>query len=148
MLRRFLTAVLLAASADAAFSNTFTVTSTTDSGAGSLRQAINDANANPGADTIEFNIVASGVQTIAPATSLPPITEAVTIDGYTQPGSSPNTHPVSQGLDTILRIAVDGSAAPGRGLEVRATDVTIRGLAIHGFSQGQIYGDGASFTRT
>ena len=72
MLRRFLTAVLLAASADAAFSNTFTVTSTTDSGAGSLRQAINDANANPGADTIEFNIVASGVQTIAPATSLPP----------------------------------------------------------------------------
>jgi hypothetical protein len=40
---------------------TFTVTSTSDSGAGSLRQAIVDANANPGADTIAFNITGAGV---------------------------------------------------------------------------------------
>ena len=33
---------------------TFTVTTTTDGGAGSLRQAIIDANANPGTDTITF----------------------------------------------------------------------------------------------
>ena len=39
--------------------NTYTVTNTNDSGAGSLRQAILDANANGGADTIDFNIAAS-----------------------------------------------------------------------------------------
>src|SRR5437016_5836799 len=33
---------------------TFTVTNANDDGAGSLRQAIRDANANPGADTITF----------------------------------------------------------------------------------------------
>jgi hypothetical protein len=47
--------------------NTYTVTTTADSGAGSLRQAITDANGNAGADTIAFNIVGSGVHTIAPA---------------------------------------------------------------------------------
>ena len=36
-------------------STTFTVTTKADSGAGSLRQAILDANANPGADRIEFD---------------------------------------------------------------------------------------------
>jgi hypothetical protein len=35
---------------------TYTVTNTNDSGAGSLRQAIIDANANPGADIIGFNL--------------------------------------------------------------------------------------------
>ena len=35
---------------------TYTVTNTDDSGAGSLRQAILDANGNAGADTIDFNI--------------------------------------------------------------------------------------------
>ena len=38
------------------FAATFTVTTTADSGPGSLRQAILDANASPGADTIVFNI--------------------------------------------------------------------------------------------
>ena len=42
--------------ASVAPANTYTVTSTADSGAGTLRQAILDANANPGADTIAFNI--------------------------------------------------------------------------------------------
>ena len=60
---------------------TFTVTNTNDSGAGSLRQAILDANANPGLDTVSFSIVG----TIALVTSLPTITDAVMIDG---PGAS------------------------------------------------------------
>jgi hypothetical protein len=45
----------------------FTVINTLDSGAGSLRQAIIDANdvlVNPGLDTINFNIPGGGVQTI------------------------------------------------------------------------------------
>ena len=51
-------AVLLGASAGAAA--TFTVINTNDSGAGSLRQAVIDANANAGADTIDFNIPGGG----------------------------------------------------------------------------------------
>src|SRR6185503_18088522 len=51
--------------ATAAPAATFTVINTNDSGAGSLRQAIIDANTNPGLDTISFNI-GSGPQTITP----------------------------------------------------------------------------------
>ena len=63
-----LAGVLLAPPLSAA---TYVVTTTADSGAGSLRQAILDANGNAGADTITFNIPASGVQTISPVTILP-----------------------------------------------------------------------------
>src|SRR5438105_4341300 len=63
----------------------FTVTSAADAGAGSLRQAILDANARPGADTVRFQI-ASGPQTISPLTALPDVTDAVTLDATTQPG--------------------------------------------------------------
>ncbi len=67
------------------------VTNTNDSGPGSLRQAILDSNSNPGPDTIDFNIPGSGVHTISPTSALPTITDPVLIDGYSQPGSSPNT---------------------------------------------------------
>src|SRR5262245_40396879 len=60
---------------------TFVVNNTNDSGAGSLRQAILDANANAGPDTINFNIPGAGVHTITPVGSLPPLTDPVTIDG-------------------------------------------------------------------
>jgi len=50
---------------------TFTVTNTNDSGPGSLRQAILDANGNPGLDTIQFAIPGPGVHTITPLTPLP-----------------------------------------------------------------------------
>jgi hypothetical protein len=46
---------------------------------------------HPGLDTINFNIPGSGVKTIAPASPLPTITDAVVIDGYSQPGASANT---------------------------------------------------------
>src|SRR5215207_1111122 len=56
-----------------------------------LRAAIQEANATAAADLIRFRIPGPGVQTIAPASALPFVTQSVTIDGYTQPGSSPNT---------------------------------------------------------
>src|SRR5262245_46647527 len=96
-------AVLVAA---VALGNTYTVTSTADSGAGTLRQAILDANANPGADTVAFNIVGSGVHTIGVASALPTISGPTTVDGYTQPGSSPNTNPTTMGLNTVLQIEI------------------------------------------
>ena len=60
----------------------FTVTSLADSGAGTLRQAITDANTAAGADTISFAV--SGTVTLA--STLPPITDAsgVTISGTGQ----------------------------------------------------------------
>ena len=126
-----LAAVLMAATSLAS-ANTYTVTSTADSGAGTLRQAILDANASAGADTIAFAIVGSGVHTIAPASALPAITGPVTIDGYTQAGSSANTNPTSDGLNTVLRIEIDGTSLGfSPGLDVRADGVTIRGLVIN-----------------
>ena len=65
----------------AAAATTFTVTNTDDSGPGSLRQAILDANATPGFDTIGFGIPGSAVHTITPATDLPTLTEAATSTG-------------------------------------------------------------------
>ncbi|MBA4372678.1 MAG: hypothetical protein C0402_07410 [Thermodesulfovibrio sp.] len=114
---------------------TYTVTNTSDSDPGSLRDAITSANANPGADLIEFNISGGGVQTITPLTPLPTITEAVTIDGYTQPGSSKNT--LADGDNAVLLIEISGAnaGATATGLIVNASNVTISGLVINRFSQ-------------
>ena len=76
---------LLASCALEASAATFTVTTTNNSGLGSLRQAITDANGSAGTDLIQFNI-GSTVRTIVPASAFPPITQPVTIDGQTQPG--------------------------------------------------------------
>src|SRR5215831_20548565 len=81
---------LLAFAARFAAAATFTVINTNDSGTGSLRQAITDANgAGAGPHTIAFNIPGSGVQTITLSSSLPAEvvpSGGLTIDGTTQPG--------------------------------------------------------------
>ena len=84
MRTRFCLAVLFL-TAGSVPATTFTVTNTNDSGAGSLRQAIIDANALAGADTIAFAI-GSGAQTIVLSSALPTINERLTIDGWTQTG--------------------------------------------------------------
>ncbi|HVQ54983.1 MAG TPA: hypothetical protein VMT25_07375, partial [Thermoanaerobaculia bacterium] len=132
MLQRLGLAAALLAAASLGGATTYTVTSTADSGAGTLRQAITDANANSGPDTIAFNIVGSGVHTIAVATALPALTSPVMIDGYTQPGSSVNTQPVGHGLDTVLAIEVTAAASVVTCFQVNASDTTIRGLVING----------------
>ena len=112
---------------------TITVTNTDDSGAGSLRQAIIDANANADADVIGFNIPGSGVHTISVTTGLPFITHQVTIDGYTQSGSSPNTLDTSD--NAVLQIVLNGSATPvgTNGLVLEDANIAVRGLVINGF---------------
>ena len=59
---------------------TRTVTTSADSGAGSLRQAIIDANAAGPGDSIVFALASNNL-VIAPVTALPTITSALTIDG-------------------------------------------------------------------
>lgn len=126
---------------------TWTVTNTADAGPGSLRQAILDAGANAGADTIAFAIPGSGPFRIAPATRLPDLRGTLTIDGYTQPGSRPNTlTPDQGGLDGAPLIEIHGSGSGfGLVLEGGATiaDVTLRGLVLNGF-QWQIGGGNAN----
>src|SRR5262249_16530459 len=85
----------------------FLVTNTADdTGAGSLPRATLDANALAGPDTITFDIPGSGLQTITLGSDLPEITDAVEIDGYSQPGASPNT--LAVGSDAVLLIELSG----------------------------------------
>ncbi len=114
----------------------FTVTNTNDSGAGSLRQAISDANGNANAgdmDVIEFNISGSEVHTIVVNSDLPLITEKVTVDGYTQPGSSANTSASPNPLNSVIKIEISGgSATLFQGIIGLVADGSIlRGLAIY-----------------
>ena len=108
----------------------------TGNGICTLRAAIQEANANAGADTINFNIPGAGVQTITPATNLPAITtEAVTINGYSQPGTSANT--LAQGNDAVLLIELDETSMGGS-LTINADGTTVRGLIINGGNTDKI----------
>lgn len=110
----------------------FVVVNTLDSGPGSLRQAIQDANLSVGADTITFTIGGSGVKIIRPFSALPSLTDAVTIDGYTQAGAKPNN--LSAGSDAILNVVMDGSFAGNAvGIRIASSNCLVRGLVIHSF---------------
>jgi parallel beta-helix repeat protein len=130
-------AFLLAGLACTASARTIIVTTTNDSGTGSLRSAIQTANAFSGPDVIAFNIPGSGVQTIAPLTVLPPLDSFVTLNGYTQPGSRANT--LATGSDARLLIRLDGqhcTSAQPYGLALGGNGNVVRGLVIVNFSQG------------
>lgn len=125
-------------SAGVVVASTTTVTNTNDSGDGSLRQAILNANANPGTDVIDFAIPGSGVHVIHLSSVLPTITDTVTIDGYTQLGASANT--LVDGSDAVILVQLDGSAfgdlSLNAGLAICASASTVRGLSIGGFNAG------------
>lgn len=138
---------------------TYIVTTTADSGPGSLRDAINQVNA--GIDnTINFNIPTSdpgynasaNTWTIKPATDLPTIIHTVTIDGYTQSGSSVNT--LAQGDNAVLTIVLNGinvvsdGFTTGNGLHFGAgSDASVvRGLVINQWFLNGILIDGTNGT--
>jgi len=117
--------------------DTFTVINTNDSGPGSLRQAIVNANANPGLDIVAFHIPGPGPHTVRPLSPLPRITDPVIIDGYTQPDAQPATY----NSPATLRIEIDGAYTTGdddlngyvNGLTIWGGSCTIRGLVINNF---------------
>ena len=117
---------------------TFTVTSAADpfglEGTTTLRQAIYDSNATPGPNTIDFNIPGPGVHTISLASPLPPITDPVVINGYTQPGYS--------GVPLISLTPSTAAPFTGDGLTLLGGGNTVQGLDIGGFN-----GNGIRITR-
>lgn len=119
---------------------TFTVTNTNDTGAGSLRQAITDANSNSNpsdVDVIEFNITGTGLHTISFDANLPAITEPLAINGYSQPGSSANTAVSPLPINAVPTIVVDGtSSSEAHEMPFHITSTadgsSIRGLVVYG----------------
>jgi trimeric autotransporter adhesin len=115
-----------------------TVTNTNDSGAGSLRAAIQAANGNGSAGgIIEFAIGSScGPQVISLKSELPEITTDVLIKGYTQPGASAND--LDTGDDAKICIILDGSTHNvANAISANGTSgesLTLEGLAFSGFS--------------
>lgn len=130
----------------------FTVTTTADSGAGSLREAITQANSFRGEDVIAFAIPTTDpgfidgnnndaydpgdYWSIAPLTALPANTQVVTVDGWSQPGP-PDDRPV---------IELNGAAATGNavnGLTLAGhTGSRVRGLVVNRFTGSGIHLDG------
>ena len=107
-------ALLISSPAAAA---TFTVTTTADSGPGSLRYAITAANASVGPDTVTFAL--PGNSTIEVLSELPEITDDLSISG---PGSG------------ALTITDNGTVAEGFwSFACSPIGITISGLAIDGF---------------
>jgi hypothetical protein len=125
---------------DRATPATFTVTTTADAGPGSLRQALLAANAAAGPDAVAFNIPAVGVQTIQLASQLPLLTGPVTVDGFTQPGATPNTLAVGDNAAILVEVLGGGGAAwafaqqPGGNLD----GSSFRGLALGNFGSAAI----------
>ena len=129
-----------AASFSVATANIYTVTSTADTGAGSFRNAITDANNHAGPDTIQFNIpiadagysAVAGAWTIRPETTLPTLTDGGTaIDGSSQTGN--------QGDRNLFgpEIELDGTkTTDAYGLTIRSARSRLKGLVINRFSVG------------
>jgi hypothetical protein len=107
----------------------------------SLCDAITSANASPNSDVstpdeIHFNIPGAGPHIImrdGPGQLLPAITDPVVIDGFTQPGSAPNSAGPSEEIDAIYQVVVSTLGFSDRAFELTAGKSTIRGLVMQGF---------------
>jgi hypothetical protein len=126
---RLLTLIAVLFSTGRVFGNVFVVTNTNDSGPGSLREAITEANAHPNStdgEFIHFNIPGPGVHTIVLESALPDISEGVSVDGSSQPGTN--------GTPLVELTAAPGLAADG--LRITGGSTTIFFLTINGFQNG------------
>ena len=115
--------------------NPFTVTNTNDSGPGSLRLAIDAANASPELETISFNIPGSGPHTIALAATLPALIAPIQVDATTQPGYS--------GTPIVFLDGTKLAPSQSIGFQINGDNSLIAGFSVFGFQTGiEINGDG------
>ncbi len=116
--------------AAAQVSSPYVVTTTSDSGVGSLRQVIQNADANTasGPVDISFNIPGTGPFTIQLFSLLPAITQPVVLDGASEPGFAGTP------LIQISGAAIGGGLANGIVLGAGSSGSTVSGLVISGFS--------------
>jgi hypothetical protein len=121
---------LVAFPASAPAAGTFVVTNTNDSGAGSLRQAILEAN-DAGGGSITFNIPGATPR-VTLNSVLPPLTTTVSIDGTTQPKTPAATPGVT--IDP-------GSISSGALLDLAPES---DGSVVHGLAFGGNSGDGGT----
>ncbi|MEO1085055.1 MAG: hypothetical protein AAFY88_12505, partial [Acidobacteriota bacterium] len=121
------------------------VTTTADSGTGSLREAITCANATAELDLITFAIAGAGPHVIATATELPTITAPVVIDGTTQSGNGAVCSTSIPDRPTY-QIVIEDGASIGTGLTLGAGSdgSTIQGLNIRGYRGELIEIDGTT----
>lgn len=109
----------------------------------SLRGAITAANALAGAHRIEFAIppTDAGYQAatqhwrIAPATALPSLEREIVIDGFTQPGATPNTNPVGFPIGHVIKIELRGQSNLLGLTALPSARLTVRGLALNGWQR-------------
>ena len=128
--------------ASLAHASTFEVANTGDNGGvnpavgagtGTLRQAIVDANAAGGAQTIAFDALGACGQRIVLAAPLPDLNASITIDGYTATGSVQNA--AASIFDGTVCVALDGGGTQTYALRTgSSSSVTIDGLAFGGFT--------------
>lgn len=115
---------------DRALLATFTVSNTDDSGAASLRAAIEASNATPeDDDRIVFQIPGNGPHIIALQSGLPDIRDTVFIDGTSHPSyvDSP-------------RVYIDGTnAGDAHGLSILAPNSIVQGLGIKNFQRNGLH---------
>lgn len=117
------------------------------SGGCTLRAAIDESNLSPGPDTIVFNIPLSGVLTINLKTNLPTLSDAsgpMTIDGYTQPGASPNTDPLASNAVILIQLKGTGPSSFDA-FRISTAGNLIRGLSLYNLRRPfYLYGSGAA----
>ncbi len=112
-----------------------------------LRAAITEANAHAGPDTIHFAIPGNGPHTINLTSNLPNISDTTggtTINGYSEPGASPNTH--AQQSNAVIKIQVNGQGPSAfDAIRISSSNNVIRGLAVYNVRRGiYIFGAGAN----
>ncbi len=149
----------------------FTVESALDSTVGPfhpriLRGAILAAEANPGPDTIVFDMQPenSGPYTIRLVDELPTITESLVIDGFSQSGSVRNSNPAPEPIGAAYMIEIEpGEIDPGRpalsidivadqevrvqGLLLRQADINVRGAEDNVYIEGNRFEESRSGSR-
>lgn len=151
--RRTALAFVLAASATA-HATTIVVDDAGDTptaGKCTLREAITAATNNaatggcaagqagPAVDAIHFAIPGAGLHTITLGSTLPDITDIVTIDGYTQAGSSENTMQVGDDAKLMIEVSGAGLCSCVPMFFIAASGSHVRGLVIDHTSSSGIF---------